>query len=340
MAHLTHIGTVCVYHTKGYIVDNQPIKISIIIPCFNSSEYIEACLLSVFPHIDEYIEVIVINDGSTDDSLDKINKLASHYHHKNINIITQNNAGLSAARNTGLTIARGNYIAFLDSDDFYHPDFWQFIPRLTDDHSIDIIEFNAEQFESSIENIIEHIDCAVFDGSITIDHIEKLYPAFRRSKWYPWARVYKAELFRENNIQFPQGRLYEDMTTVPLLYLQSKHIYSLNKSLVWYRFHSKSITQTFRPKDILDLIYVAQVLSRVSMETPSAKSVIFPTIQRVYNFIKYTIARNKYTKIKNNEWQKLKIALLPFIPYFKLSKQMQIKLLPIYINMIVRFRRK
>ncbi|STC87656.1 Hyaluronan synthase [Edwardsiella hoshinae] len=321
-------------------MDNHHIKISIIIPCFNASEYIDACLMSVLPYVDDNIEVIIINDGSTDDSLDKIKKLISRHHHKNIQVIDQDNAGLSAARNAGLATARGDYVAFLDSDDFYHADFWRFIPQLVDDHTIDIIEFNANQFESTIENITEYLDCAVFDGKTKIEHIAQLRPAFCRSKWYPWARVYKTRLFRDNNIQFPLGRLYEDMTTVPLLYLQSKCIYSLNKSLVWYRFHNKSITQTFRPKDILDLIYVAQVLARIAMDNPAAKSVIFPTMQRVYNFIKYTVVRNRYTKIKQNEWQKLKAALLPFLPYFKLSKQIQIKLLPIYINTVVRFRRK
>ncbi|MCA1920957.1 glycosyltransferase family 2 protein, partial [Buttiauxella noackiae] len=214
-------------------------KLSIIIPCYNSAEFIEECLESVLPNIQSDMEVIVVNDGSTDNSNDIIIKIAHRYPDKNLIIINQDNAGLSAARNKGLSIASGEYISLLDSDDLFDQKFWSEVPHLLNDSSIDIIEFNAEQFENELSNIVEHIDCAVFSGKKLISSIEQLKPAFQRCKWYPWARVYKKSLFLDNNIEFPEGRLYEDMSTIPALYLKCKCIFGINKSLIWYRFHKK-----------------------------------------------------------------------------------------------------
>lgn len=315
-------------------------KLSIIIPCYNSAEFIEECLESVLPNIQSDMEVIVVNDGSMDNSNDIIIKIAHRYPDKNLIIINQDNAGLSAARNKGLSIASGEYISLLDSDDLFDQKFWSEVPHLLNDSSIDIIEFNAEQFENELSNIVEHIDCAVFSGKKIISSIEQLKPAFQRCKWYPWARVYKKSLFLDNNIEFPEGRLYEDMSTIPALYLKCKCIFGINKSLIWYRFHKKSITQTFRQKDISDLVYVATKLSSLSKENPEAKKIIFPTIQRVFNFIKYTLVKNKQAKFSLSEQRALQKALMSFISEFKLSRKIQIIILPVYLNTLVRIRKK
>lgn len=315
-------------------------KLSIIIPCYNSAEFIEECLESVLPNIQRDMEVIVVNDGSKDNSNDIIIKIAHRYPDKNLIIINQDNAGLSAARNKGLSIASGEYISLLDSDDLFDQKFWSEVPHLLNDSSIDIIEFNAEQFENELSNIVEHIDCAVFSGKKLISSIEQLKPAFQRCKWYPWARVYKKSLFLDNNIEFPEGRLYEDMSTIPALYLKCKCIFGINKSLIWYRFHKKSITQTFRQKDISDLVYVATKLSSLSKENPEAKKIIFPTMQRVFNFIKYTLVKNKQAKFSLSEQRALQKALMSFISEFKLSRKIQILILPVYLNTLVRIRKK
>ncbi|WP_368525058.1 glycosyltransferase [Enterobacter asburiae] len=316
------------------------IKLSVIVPCYNSRDYIAESLLSVLPFMSNSTELVIVNDGSTDDSSDIIEKTIKNYKEKNITIIHQDNGGLSAARNTGINVAKGEYISFLDSDDYFDSDFWKEIPSLINDSSIDIIEFNAERFEGSSSHIVEHIDCSVFHEKAAINVISDLAPAFKRSKWYPWARVYKATIFRKFNIRFPTGRLYEDMSTIPAMYLHSKVIYGINKSLVWYRFHHKSITQTFRQKDLNDLVYAAQSLSLMAKDDTELKKVLFPTIQRTFNLIKYMLARNKGAKLPFPEQKVLRRALMPFIYYFKISRQAQILILPLYLNTIVRFRKK
>ncbi|WP_163333103.1 glycosyltransferase family 2 protein [Enterobacter bugandensis] len=316
------------------------IKLSVIVPCYNSRDFIAECLQSILPYLSNVVELIVVNDGSTDDSADIIERTIQTYKDKLITIIHQGNAGISAARNAGIKIAKGEYIALLDSDDFFHSDFWPEVLPLINDSTIDIVEFNAEQFDGEISNIVEHIDCSVFTGRVDISSVAELSPAFKRSKWYPWARVYKTALFHELDIQFPTGRLYEDMSTVPTIYLHSKVIYGLNKPLIWYRYHKKSITQTFRQKDIVDLVYAIKLLSLQAKDNAEIKRALFPTVQRIFNLLKYMMVKNKGAKLPIVEQKALRRALLSFIGNFKISRKVQILILPLYLNTIIRFRKK
>ncbi|MFZ5270953.1 glycosyltransferase [Enterobacter asburiae] len=316
------------------------IKLSVVVPCFNSRDFIAECLQSILPYMSQMIELIIVNDGSTDDSADIINCTIHKYKNNNITVIHQGNAGISAARNAGIKIAKGEYIAFLDSDDFFHSDFWQEVLPLINDSSIDIIEFNAEQFDGEITNVIEHIDCSVFCGRIDITSVTELTPAFKRCKWYPWARVYKTALFHEFDVRFPTGRLYEDMSTIPAIYLHSKVIYGVNKSLIWYRYHNKSITQTFRKKDLVDLVYAAKLLSLLAKDNSDRRKSIFPTAQRIFNLIKYMLVKNKGAKLPLVEQKALRCALLTFFWDFRTSRKVQVLFLPLYLNTIVRCRTK
>ncbi|EPC4330580.1 glycosyltransferase family 2 protein [Enterobacter asburiae] len=316
------------------------ITLSVIVPCYNSRDFIAECLQSILPYLSNAVELIVVNDGSTDDSADIIERTIQTYKDKLITIIHQDNAGISAARNAGIKIAKGEYIALLDSDDFFHSDFWPEVLPLINDSTIDIVEFNAEQFDGETSNIVEHIDCSVFTGRVDISSVAELSPAFKRSKWYPWARIYKTALFHEFDIQFPTGRLYEDMSTVPAIYLHSKVIYGLNKSLIWYRYHKKSITQTFRQKDIVDLVYAVKLLSLQAKDNAEIKRALFPTVQRIFNLLKYMLVKNKGAKLPFVEQKVLRRALLSFIGNFKMSRKVQILVLPLYLNTIIRFRKK
>lgn len=318
----------------------EKIKLSVIVPCYNSRDFIAECLQSILPYLSNAVELIVVNDGSTDDSADIIERTIQTYKDKIITIIHQDNAGISAARNSGIKIAKGEYIALLDSDDFFHPDFWHEVLPLINDSTIDLVEFNAEQFDGEITNIVEHIDCSVFTGRVDIASVTDLSPAFKRSKWYPWARVYKTSLFHEFDVQFPSGRLYEDMSTVPALYLHSKVIYGLNKSLVWYRYHKKSITQTFRQKDVVDLVYAVKLLSLQAKDNAEIKRALYPTVQRIFNLLKYMLVKNKGAKLPFVEQKALRRALLSFIGNFKITRKVQILILPLYLNTIIRFRKK
>lgn len=316
------------------------IKLSIVVPCYNSRDYIAECLYSILPHLSNAIELIIVNDGSTDDSSLIIEQSVKNYESKNVITIHQKNSGLSAARNKGIMSASGEYIAFLDSDDMFHSNFWSEILPVINDPTIDIVEFNAEQFDGEMTNIVEHIDCSAFHGRVDITSVTELTPAFKRCKWYPWARVYKTALFHENDVRFPTGRLYEDMSTIPAIYLHSKVIYGINKSLIWYRYHKKSITQTFRQKDLVDLVYAAKSLSLLAKDNSDRRKSLFPTAQRIFNLIKYMLVKNKGAKLPLAEQKALRCALLRFFWDFRTSRKAQVLFLPFYLNTIVRYRKK
>ena len=103
-------------------------KISLIIPVFNTEKFLKKALESVEKQTFKYFETIIVNDGSTDKSAEIIENFAKK--NKNVTVINQSNQGLSAARNTGIKNARGEYIAFLDSDDFLMPTFLSSLYRL------------------------------------------------------------------------------------------------------------------------------------------------------------------------------------------------------------------
>ncbi|MFP2363126.1 glycosyltransferase [Enterobacter ludwigii] len=316
------------------------VKLSVIVPCYNSRNYIAECLVSVLPYLSDSVELIIVNDGSTDGSAEIIENVICDYRNEKITLINQENAGISAARNKGIKSALGEYIAFLDSDDLFDSKFWDIIPAIIDDSSIDIVEFNANQFEGELSNIVEYIDSSVFTGRVDISSIEILTPAFRRSKWYPWARVYKTSIFHDYSIEFPVGRLYEDMSTIPALYVHSKVIYGISDSLIWYRYHNQSITQTFRSKDLIDLVYAVNSLALLAKGNKEIQKALAPTVQRTYNLIKYSLVRNNGAKLPANEIEVLRRSLLTFADYFKLSRKAQIFLLPLYFKTVMRFRKK
>lgn len=129
------------------------IKISIIIPVYNVEEYIEQCLESVINQTLKEIEIIIVNDGTQDNSMKKIERFLSD---KRIVVIDKENGGVSSARNVGLEIAKGEYIAFVDSDDFIDKIMLEKIYKNTEERDIiisDIVEYNDETKQKKTKRI-------------------------------------------------------------------------------------------------------------------------------------------------------------------------------------------
>lgn len=129
------------------------IKVSIIIPVYNVEEYLEECLDSAVNQTLKDIEIICVNDGSTDNSLDILKKYERKY--KNITIINQENKGLSGARNSGLKIAKGKYVYFFDSDDIIDINLCKECYEISETKELDILTFDASVFydDNSLESI-------------------------------------------------------------------------------------------------------------------------------------------------------------------------------------------
>ena len=198
----------------------QPI-ISLIIPVYNTGKYLEGCLRSVLNQTDQDFEVIVINDGSTDDSLAVAKRLLAG--RPLTRIVTQHNSGVSAARNHGVDIETGIYVTFLDSDDIIKDDYIQTLKKSVKDEAYDYVMSgitfvaNGKAFDS--------VDYE--DEVLTINDI-------RESKFYyvsgatrPVGFLYKIQIIRDNLIYFNSRMSYAEDRNFNIDYLA--HVYTIRR---------------------------------------------------------------------------------------------------------------
>ncbi len=237
-------------HPNGIIM-----KLSIIVPVYNTRDYLAACLDSILdPSLGDY-EIIIVNDGSTDDS----GTIASSYQRRfpsRVRVITTENGGIGAARNAGLEQARGDYLLFLDSDDCLEKGSLPEILSMLDG-SFDIGLFDLLQVNSS-GKIVGTLRGCGRTGTFTL--VE--YPGLLFELPSVCNKLIRRELFISSGIRFPGRVWFEDLRTVPKLYPLAGSIRVL--SCPWYRYliRSGSITNNANAARNLEIIdAVEEVLS-------------------------------------------------------------------------------
>lgn len=179
-------------------------KISVVIPVYNTQDYLEECLKSVEKQTLKNIEIICVNDGSTDSSAEILED------HKNkdkrIKIITQENAGLAQARNAGMEVAQGEYIAFLDSDDFMLPYAYQFLYDSAKKYDVDVLEFGVYTFPDGTE--FDRSKVKYDFPKVTFrKRIENQNPfeTLNLGQCTVWNKLWKNSFIKENNLSFKKG---------------------------------------------------------------------------------------------------------------------------------------
>jgi hypothetical protein len=234
-----------------------PTLLSVIIPAYNVEHYIAASLESALsqPRANE-IEIIVIDDGSTDRTLERIREVQRSERGQHIQVIHQENRGVSAARNRAIALASSPFIGFLDSDDVWSADFTAKIMPLLDRNVADIIEFNVGIINSN-GKLIEHLELVhpATTGPRNCD-LKALLDFARVYQVFPVARVYRRELW--NGIEFPAGRVYEDASAIPLVYSRAQTLYRLADDLYFYRRRAGSITTKATPFTVMSLTTCAE----------------------------------------------------------------------------------
>lgn len=217
----------------------QP-DVSIIVPVYNVEKYVRRCLDSlVNQDCSCNYEIIIINDGSQDGSSDIINEFEQSYDF--IRAITQENSGLSAARNRGITEAKGKYVALVDSDDFVEPGYISAMYELAEKHNADIVQCRYrnyfEKSQSSMNILFSHRK-GVADGEKALGNL--ITDVTVRS--YAWNKLYKRSIFVDNGIKYPDRRLFEDLMTTPKLFSHAKKVAFTRDVLYNYSHRSDSIT--------------------------------------------------------------------------------------------------
>jgi len=191
-------------------------KFSIIVPVYNVEKYIKKCLDSIEKQTFKDYEVIVVNDGTKDNSMDIVKKY-------NVEIINQKNKGLSEARNEGVKKAKGDYILFLDSDDYIEKDLLKELSKSLKNNP-DLVRFQVrEVFEDRTKKDYNEEPFTNKDGTEAFSLICKYHYVENAS-----AYLYKREFYVKNKFSFKKGAVHEDFGLVPLVIMKANKVNSIS----------------------------------------------------------------------------------------------------------------
>lgn len=310
-------------------------KVSIIVPIYNVEKYIERCIKSLISQTYRDIEILLINDGSLDDS----KNICERYEKidKRIKLYNKENGGLSDARNYGLKRATGEYILFVDSDDYIESDAVEVLIAEMQKDNLDIVAGNAvleaDGEDKKYLDITKHDDNKVTNGlEYYVSSIET--DCFQAS---PWVYMYKSEIILKNNLFFEKGILHEDEEWTPRIMIKVKRVKYIN--FVFYHYtvsrENSIMNSKDKTKNMVDLFNTYKKLEKIFNETEASKEqhkkmndylcrgyinacVLEPVDQKVYNEnVDYKFIFRNAKKLKT------KIKLLIFLISKKLYRKLK-----------------
>ena len=256
---------------------NSNTRISIIVPMYNVESYMEECLKSLWNqdlHEDEY-EVIIVNDGSTDKSLDIAQEICAN--HPNAQIISQENKGLSMARNAGLAQAQGDSIWFVDADDWIAPGCLKSICRQMED--LDILAIAANNISEAGTTLFSYPETSPIPGCKFMERWQDQLKAC--APFY----IFKRAFLLDNKLSFYPGIYHEDNEFTPRAVTLAKSIAACQNPYYQRRIRSGSITSTVNPKRPLDMIVGMKSLNQFSRDYSGKTRVALDTF--VANTVNY-----------------------------------------------------
>ena len=246
-------------------------RVSIIVPVYNVKPYLTEALDSILNQTYSDIEVIIINDGSTDGSAEICAAYAEQDHR--IRLIHQENKGLSSARNAGLDVMTGDIVAFLDSDDAYDPDYLKLMVRAMICEQADLVICKYTNHYTNEQMILTGDEKALPQAPEGgYNRTQALY-AYLEGSINPavWNKIYKRHLWEQ--VRFPDGHVYEDLVTTYKVFDRCKKVYILNSPLYLYRKRPESITSTHTWKNRRDkLMAYSHFIEYVECKTPTVFS--------------------------------------------------------------------
>ncbi len=220
--------------------------ISVIVPVYRVEEYLERCVKSILSQTYKNLEVILVDDGSPDQCPAICDACAEK--DARVKVIHQENKGLSGARNAGIDAASGEYLAFVDSDDYVSPHFIEELYQLLQDTGCAIGQCRFSYVKG--DGLVEEGDSAfcIYRGESLM---EQLYGPEEKATCFvvAWNKLYRAELFKETGIRYPEGRIHEDEATTYRLFHEAKKLAFLDRALYgYYTENGGSITSVFSAK--------------------------------------------------------------------------------------------
>lgn len=221
--------------------------ISVIVPVYNVEKYLRKCVASIVSQTYSDLEIILVDDGSKDSSPQICDELERT--DNRIKVIHKENGGLSDARNAGIDIAAGEYLAFIDSDDYIHPQMMEILYKNLKDADADlsVCDFHWIEENEQVEDCVDN-STALFSGEDILDQI-KLQNVITV---VAWNKLYKRKLF--DNLRYEKGRYHEDEFMIHHILLRCKKTVYTTCKLYYYIRRSGSITGTVNAKRIIDTL--------------------------------------------------------------------------------------
>ena len=223
-------------------------KLSIVIPVYNVENTLVRCLDSVLAQSYHEYELILVDDGSTDGSAE----ICKYYDHRNVFIhyIRQSNKGLSGARNTGIEVAQGEYITFIDSDDYIAPDTLATLMKEIEDHQ----EYDILEYPMYVHYGCSRAHKLAFPPLCYSSFDEYWLKGKAYMHAYACNKIYKTVLFQ--HIRYPIGKKFEDVYVLPKLCKVARNIATTNKGLYYYCWNKDGITANASGEDLAQLLNV------------------------------------------------------------------------------------
>ena len=283
--------------------------LSIIIPVYNVEKYILECLNSLRHQLDYLIEIIIVDDGSTDSSLqiakDFIHELPENFKNK-FTLLRQSNQGVSAARNYGIQVANGKYITFIDSDDSVSQSYVSSVIGALA-HNPELIQIGATGFFENRPDKNYDFSYSKSEGLCELDDDLKL-EIFNQNNWFSFLRIYKREFFSHFNFPVHLSH-FEDAYIVTKILEKAQSIYLINKTLYNYRIRENSATRdlNFKIKD--KLLNSSEVIISQLIELTEDNKIYGIPLIHFFNIYIEGSKKYKTKKIAKNNWNTFAIKI-------------------------------
>ncbi len=230
--------------------------ISIIVPVYNMAQYIDSCIKSILDQTYSDFELILIDDGSTDES----GFICDNYERKfsQINVIHKENGGLSSARNCGIDVAKGKYLMFVDADDRIHPQTCYFFEKLAEEKHADIVMGKAIERNTFVDDMFPYINnCTYKIWTEKQNRLKEIYFEDKHKYWTAWCKLYRKEMFKDN--RFEEGKLYEDNGLIFKLLYDANIVVDIDEIFYFYLINNKGITKKEFSKKNLDILWAYEL---------------------------------------------------------------------------------
>lgn len=283
---------------KNYLFLTDKPTITVIVPIYNVAEYLLDCLNSLKNQTFNDFEVLLIDDGSTDESPDICLQFCSN--NKSFKYFSKENGGLSSARNYGIAKAKGKFLAFVDSDDFVENDYLEKMYQAIESSNSDIVISGFNYIDCCVDNYLKSASCSFeITSNLILDKIS-IWDYYNKNSSLniitAWSKLYRKELF--SDVQFDDGKIFEDELICHKIFDKCEKICLIKSVLYNYRINrNTSIISTFKGS-VLDRnsFLFNRIIFFIDHTYPDY--IVFPFINRIFNIVitEYKKSQSKLLK--------------------------------------------